>query len=179
MLEFLLIPGVILPFAGTTAPTGWLICDGTAVSRTTYANLFAATGTTFGVGNGTTTFNLPDLRGRSVLGAGTGSGLTARARGDTGGSETHQLTAAQMPSHTHTGTTVAAGGHSHTFNKSADSSSGPAGSNVASNNNTGAGTLATDAEPAHTHTFTTAGAGSDGSHPNMHPFVAVNHIVRT
>jgi microcystin-dependent protein len=56
--------GVVLPFAGTAAPTGWLACDGTAISRTTYASLFAAVSTSYGVGDGSTTFNLPDFRGR-------------------------------------------------------------------------------------------------------------------
>lgn len=56
--------GVVLPFAGSTAPSGWLLCFGQAVSRTTYASLFAAIGTAFGVGDGSTTFNLPDMRGR-------------------------------------------------------------------------------------------------------------------
>ena len=56
--------GVVLPYAGTSAPTGWLACDGTAISRTTYASLFAAISTSYGVGDGSTTFNLPDLRGR-------------------------------------------------------------------------------------------------------------------
>jgi len=58
----------VLPFAGSTPPSGWLLCNGAAVSRTTYADLFAAVGTTYGVGDGSTTFNLPDLRGRMVLG---------------------------------------------------------------------------------------------------------------
>lgn len=60
--------GTVLPFAGSAAPSDWLLCYGQAVSRTTYANLFAVIGTTFGVGDGSTTFNLPDLRGRSVAG---------------------------------------------------------------------------------------------------------------
>lgn len=54
-------PGFVAPFAGTTAPDGWLVCDGSAISRTTYANLFAAIGTTYGPGNGTTTFNVPNI----------------------------------------------------------------------------------------------------------------------
>lgn len=60
--------GVILPFGGASAPVGFLLCDGSAVSRTTYAALFGIVGTTFGVGNGSTTFNLPDLRNRSPVG---------------------------------------------------------------------------------------------------------------
>lgn len=64
----LLAPGIILPYAGSAAPTGWLLCFGQAVSRTTYAGLFSAIGTTFGVGDGSTTFNVPDLRGRVAAG---------------------------------------------------------------------------------------------------------------
>jgi microcystin-dependent protein len=64
----LLPSGTVLPFAGSTAPTGWLLCDGTAVSRTTYANLFAAISTSWGYGDNSTTFNLPDLRGRFLRG---------------------------------------------------------------------------------------------------------------
>lgn len=69
-IETLLAPGMIMPFAGTTAPTGWLSCDGSAVSRTTYATLFSNIGTTWGVGDGSTTFNVPDLRGLFLRGAG-------------------------------------------------------------------------------------------------------------
>ena len=60
--------GMLAPFAGATAPTGWLLSDGSAISRTTYSALFAAIGTTYGTGDGTTTFNLPDLRGRTPFG---------------------------------------------------------------------------------------------------------------
>lgn len=105
--------GTVLPFAGSAAPDGWLLCFGQAVSRATYANLFATIGTTFGVGDGSTTFNLPDLRGRIPAGkdnmGGTaasrlttaGSGVNGATLGATGGAETHTLTVAQMPSHTH------------------------------------------------------------------------------
>ena len=60
--------GSISLFAGTTAPNGWLICDGSAVSRTTYANLFSVIGTTYGSGNGSTTFNIPNLKGKVPVG---------------------------------------------------------------------------------------------------------------
>ena len=66
-------PGLIFPFAGSSTPTGFLACDGSAVSRATYAALFTAISTTWGAGDGSTTFNLPDLRGRSIIGAGTGT----------------------------------------------------------------------------------------------------------
>ena len=74
--------GMIAPFAMTSAPTGWLTCDGTAVSRTTYSDLYTAIGTTWGSGDGTSTFNLPDLRGAFLRGTGThtetmGDGTTA------------------------------------------------------------------------------------------------------
>ena len=62
--------GMVAAFAMTSAPTGWLTCDGTAVSRTTYSDLFTAIGTTWGSGDGTTTFNLPDLRGAFLRGTG-------------------------------------------------------------------------------------------------------------
>lgn len=60
--------GMYMPYAAGTAPTGWLLCDGSAVSRTTYAALFALIGISYGSGNGTTTFNVPDLRGRTLFG---------------------------------------------------------------------------------------------------------------
>jgi microcystin-dependent protein len=70
--------GAVLPFAGAAAPTGYLLCDGSAVSRTTYAALFAVLSTTFGVGDGSTTFNLPDMRETAPVGVGTrGTGVTA------------------------------------------------------------------------------------------------------
>lgn len=90
--------GIISPYGGSSAPSGWLACDGTAISRTTYASLFAAIGTTHGVGNGSTTFNLPDLRGRTAVGAGSGSGLTSRSLGAAFGSESHSHT---VNSHNH------------------------------------------------------------------------------
>jgi len=105
--------GTVLDFAGATAPTGWLLCYGQAISRTTYAPLFAAIGTTHGAGDGSTTFNLPDCRGRVAAGkddmGGTaaarltsaGSGVAGTTLGGAGGAETVTLTATQIPAHTH------------------------------------------------------------------------------
>lgn len=69
-----LVPiGLILPYGGSSAPTNWFLCDGSAKSRTTYASLFAVIGTAYGSGDGSTTFNVPDMRGRAPVGAGTGT----------------------------------------------------------------------------------------------------------
>lgn len=119
----ILVPtGAIIPYAGSTAPAGWLLCNtATPVSRSTYAALFAVIGTTYGAGNGSTTFNLPFLSGRAPIGAGTGSGLTARSLADTGGDESVTLTGAQSgtSAHGHANTIAASTGnasadHSHT-----------------------------------------------------------------
>jgi microcystin-dependent protein len=93
--------GSLILFGGSATPAGFLECNGSAVSRTTYAELFAAIATTWGAGDGSTTFNLPDLRGRAPIGAGQGSGLTNRTLGGSGGNETHMLTTSEMPAHDH------------------------------------------------------------------------------
>lgn len=102
----LLPSGVPLPYAGSAAPTGYLLCDGSAVSRTTYANLFAVIGTTYGAGNGTSTFNVPNIGGRVPVGKGAG---TFAVLGATGGEETHVTTVAEMPPHNHTAVAISAG----------------------------------------------------------------------
>jgi len=97
--------GTLIQFAGSTAPIGYLTCDGSAVGRTTYPNLFAAIGTAWGAGNGTTTFNIPDLRGMFVRGTGT-NGTYSTSVGPALGA----YQADQFASHTHTATDS---GHSH------------------------------------------------------------------
>jgi microcystin-dependent protein len=109
-----------------SSKSGWVICDGAAHSRSTLSELFAAIGTAYGVGDGSTTFNVPNFQGRSPMGAGTGAGggtsgtgaitgsdaLTVLAVGGFRGAETHLLTAAEsgLPAHTHTIATGASGG---------------------------------------------------------------------
>ena len=93
--------GVIMPTATTTAPAQWLICDGSAISRTTYANLFNAIGTTYGTGDGSTTFNLPNLKGKIPVGY-DANDTDFNTVGKTGGEKTHTLTVNEIPSHSHT-----------------------------------------------------------------------------
>ncbi len=108
-------PGLISPYGGATAPTGWLLCDGSAVSRATYSALFAVVSTVYGVGDNATTFNVPDLRGRIPIGVGTGTGggasgvgaptggsaLTGIGRATWKGEETHVLTTGELAAHSH------------------------------------------------------------------------------
>lgn len=103
-------PGEFIASAGPNLFPNCLLADGSAVSRTTYARLFAQVGTIWGAGDGSTTFNLPNLLSRGLLGAGSsgGAGLTARALGATGGAETVALAIGDMPVHDHGGSTASA-----------------------------------------------------------------------
>lgn len=111
--------GTVNMFAGGTVPYGWFFCQGQEVSRTTYGQLYAVIGTTYGAGNGTTTFNLPDFRGRAPIGVGTGdaSGASPHTVGQKKGKETHVITAGELPNHTHT--MASAGSHNHSGTVSA------------------------------------------------------------
>jgi microcystin-dependent protein len=103
--------GAVINYAAATPPQGWLVCDGSAISRATFVDLFQVIGTTFGVGDGSTTFNLPDMTNRVAVGLGTG---TFGALNNAGGAETFAVTlgTANLPAHQH-GVTVAAHLHSN------------------------------------------------------------------
>jgi microcystin-dependent protein len=108
-------PGFLQPYAGSSAPSGWLMCDGSAISRTQYANLFAVIGVTYGVGDNVTTFNIPDLRQRFPLGkAASGTGSTL---GSTGGAidHTHTLSGSTANESSHTHGITTSGTHTHTI----------------------------------------------------------------
>lgn len=98
--NFFIPTGAMLPYGGAIAPNGYSFCDGGELNRTTDARLFAVIGTTYGAGNGTTTFNKPDKRGRSSMGAGQGVGLTTRVLGTKLGEEQHTLVDAEVPAQT-------------------------------------------------------------------------------
>lgn len=177
--------GTFLPFGGTSAPSGFLLCDGTAYSRTTYAALFAVIGTAFGSGDGATTFNVPDLRGRAPWGLDNMGGVDAgrisssvtgrNTRGASGGASTATLAEANLPAHSHTGTTSSNGDHSHTvpIQTNAEGGAGGAGRMV-----TG-GTTSTSTAGAHTHTFTTSTVGSGAPFVIMPPVIFCNWIIKT
>jgi microcystin-dependent protein len=172
--------GAIIQWGGATAPVNWLLCDGTAVSRTTYSSLFAAVGTSYGAGDGTTTFNLPDLRGRVPVGKNGGSFGTL---GATGGAETVALDGNNLPAHTHTfsGTTSSDGNHAHNYTTNQSnaqfSTGGGTGMDRPSQlvNN---GTTTTNGAHTHTYSGTTSSAGSGTAHNNLQPYQVVNYIIK-
>lgn len=142
--------GSVMQYAGSSAPTGWLLADGTAVSRTTYAALYAVIGTTYGVGDNSTTFNLPNLKGKVPVGRDS-SDTSFDSLGETGGAKTHTLTIAEMPAHTHT-TAVA----------------GP------TNADFGSGRTEVGSNPV-----TSSSTGGGGAHNNLQPYIVLNYIIKT
>lgn len=149
-------PGTILDFAGETPPNGFLACDGSAVSRTNYSTLFNVIGTIWGAGDGSTTFNLPNLERRTTVGAG-GAGTTRLGNtvGSLGGNETHTLTVSELPSHTHT--------------VNAALIAEPREVNVRGG---------TPAAPLRNTGITSSAAGSNAPHNNLQPSAVVFKIIK-
>ena len=147
--------GSVTQWAGSgSAPTGWLMCDGTAVSRTTYSALFTAINTTYGVGDGSSTFNLPDMQGRVAIGAGTGrnnaddGSLTARTIGTYEGEEEHTLTGAESGTSAHSHGPLGSASHFWTV-ESGGSYNAADGGYDTSTTLTTADSTAADASTAH------------------------------
>lgn len=179
--------GLILPYAGSSAPTGYLVCDGSAQSRTTYATLFGIVGTTYGTGDGSTTFNVPDLRGRVIAGqddmggssANRLTGLTGGVDGDvlggTGGDEKHALTEAQMPKHYHQ-------------MRGPNAVTAPQNDGGTTGHGIYGGGTPDDAAQEY-GTYSTGGSASSGSqstgtsngndHNNVQPTIILNYIIKT
>lgn len=197
-----MVVGSVYMFAGSTAPSGFLVCDGSAVSRATYSDLFSVIGTTYGSGDGSSTFNLPDLSGRLSIGSSSNHII-----GSTGGEEQHALSINEVPVHLHevpthghanniTATTPAL---AHTVTQPVFKYNPPAG---AANCNSGSSQTAYSGSSSatasnytntaianHTGSCTVQGGvldaqamnsgstGSGNSHSNMQPFITMNYIV--
>lgn len=161
--------GTISMFAGSTAPTGYLICDGSAVSRTTYAGLYAVIGTTYGTGDGSTTFNLPNLKGKVPVGQDT-SDTSFDALGETGGEKTHTLVNNELPKidaywqfhGTEHGTNV--------YNLK--------GSNSIGTRINGKYQAISGASGAYSYADVGIRFGNNGAHNNLQPYLVLNYIIK-
>lgn len=183
--------GVVVDYLAPIAPPiGWIACFGQAISRTEYPDLFTVLGTFYGAGNGSTTFNIPDFRGRVSAGMDDMGGVNAarlsnqygsvaQALGGTLGTSNHVLTAAQMPAHRHQGNTDVAGEHFHSGITAPVASPGSGSGMVNSSGNLGsqAMTATTGVAGSHSHSFSTDVRGSDQAHPNAQPtFITIKII---
>ena len=164
--------GQIIMYAGPTAPTGWLLCDGSAVSRNTYATLFAVIGTTYGAGDGSTTFNLPDFRDRFAVGAG-----STYSNNSQGGYKD-----AAVISHTHS--ISSSGGHTHTVTAKYDqdikveSGGGTRYKATGNSTSTSMATIANDTGK-HTHSVPAPTGAVAGTDRNLPPYIGINFIIAT
>jgi microcystin-dependent protein len=171
--------GTILPWSTITPPSGFLECDGTAVSRSTYAALFAVVGTTYGIGDGSTTFNVPNLADNVAVGKSnnkalgtTGGANTVTPTGNVAGSTANAtLSTAQLASHAHTFQTNSGGSQNVTYQNSGQSGSTNQGTaNTVTVNSTGSG-------QGHSHNMSANFAGDANS--VLQPFLTLIYIIKT
>lgn len=200
--EFLVPVGSINAWSTNTAPTGWQLCDGTAVSRTTYAALFAVIGETYGAGDGSTTFNLPNLKGRAIVGRDS-SQTEFDTLAETGGAKTVTLSSSEIPSHTHTIThdhgthshsaslvIDSAGSHNHTLTVTSGGLTAASGTAAVGITNESLNTTGTAGTHSHSSTLTIAAStsitftgnsgptGGGGAHNNLQPYIVLNYIIK-
>lgn len=200
-----MLVGSIYMFAGSVAPEGFIVCDGSAVSRSTYSELFDTIGTTYGPGDGSTTFNIPDLSGKVIVGVSTLHSLAS-----TGGEETHALIESEIPSHSHS---VPQHGHtssvvaktpemSHTITQPAfnynrpngTAAGGAAGGTLAYSGTSSVAASRTKNVAVSAHAaaactkegavtdcaaFDSEEAGEGTGHDNMQPYMTMNYIIYT
>lgn len=161
--EAVVPPGTVNMFAGASAPNGWLLCDGSAVSRETYADLFAVIGTTYGSGDGSTTFNLPNLKGRVPVGLDSGQ-TEFDALGETGGEKEHTLTNNEVPpTRVVTGSSQQWRATSNGYDVASFDSS-PPNFFLLVQNNAASGNLAV--------------AGGGEAHNNLQPYIVMHYIIK-
>jgi microcystin-dependent protein len=178
--------GMLAPFAGASAPAGWLLCAGQAVSRTVNATLFAAIGTTYGAGDGSTTFNLPDLRGRTIAGeddmGGTaanrlttaGSGVNGVTLGAVGGAENVTLTALQSGTRAHSHG-ISDPGHIHYQSGIGLAANGSRAGLV---NPDGIGFTATGSATTGISISNATATAAQDAHNNVQPTIVMNYIIK-
>ena len=149
--------GAIIPFSGdiNSIPDGFMLCDGSAISRTTYATLFSIIGTTYGDGDGSTTFNLPDLRGRTIVGVDTNDS-SFNTLGEIGGEKTHTLTTQEMPKHKHF--------NGYKFNDGSGSS--------------WSYRVTYGVKEGNTDGISDGETGGGQSHNNLQPYISINYIIK-
>lgn len=167
----------MVAYAGVAIPPGWLKADGSAIDRDRYADLYNVIGELYGFGDRKATFNLPDLRGRTIIGQGRGFGLTSRALASQMGSEEHVLTQNEMPAHTHS---VSDPGHTHDM--------GLGGRGQVSGCNNGGGNMCygiynmghpnNPGTNSITANISLKVAGSGAAHNNMPPSIVLQYMIK-
>ena len=192
--------GTIICFAGQIVPPGWILCDGSEISKSEYSKLFSVIGNTYGTPANSSNFILPNLQQRTPLGKSNSNNL-----GDNGGNSSITLSTNQLPSHSHTGTTSAAGSHSHTATDAGHNHSyndayfaenrggrtnvyGTASSSDYDNDyiyrtptpttSTGYANISVSNNGEHTHTFTTELTGNNSSINIMNPYLVLNYLIK-